>query len=150
MSPRCELDLEGSEQISLLDTPAGWCRIIVSSLVPKRSAVQKISPRQTFTDIVNLRCDLDLEHSNPFFFTGHSDTIVYYQTKSSCKLTSSWEDTTEIVIFWLYTPSQWPWHWKHLNQFFNMTLWLMMLHNHTRFGDRMFCSSEDTVRRNNR
>ena len=29
--------------------------------------VQKISFQQTFTNILNLHCDLDLEHSNPIF-----------------------------------------------------------------------------------
>ena len=38
--------------------------------------------------------------------------MLYYQTKFGCKSTSSVEDTTEIVIFWLYKSS----------------------HNHTRFG----------------
>ena len=37
--------------------------------------------------------------------------ILYYQTEFGCKPTSSLEDTTEIVIFWLYMPSLWPWHW---------------------------------------
>ena len=36
--------------------------------------VQKISSRQTFTDIFNLCCDLDLEHSYPIF---PQDTLVY-------------------------------------------------------------------------
>ena len=36
--------------------------------------VQKISSRQTITDIFNLCCDLDLEHSNPIF---PQDTLVY-------------------------------------------------------------------------
>ena len=35
---------------------------------------KKISSRQTFTDILNLRCDLDLECSNPFF---PQDTLAY-------------------------------------------------------------------------
>ena len=35
-----------------------------------------------------------------------------------------------------------------VNQFFCMTLWLMMLHNHARFGNKMFCGSEDTTRTN--
>ena len=30
-----------------------------------------------------------------------------------------------------------------VNQFFCTTLWLMMLHNHTRFGNKIFCGSED-------
>ena len=76
-------------------------------LVTKCSVIQKISPRQTFTDILNRRCDLDLEHSNPIF---PQDTLVYdaklYIKPSlianrplDCKLTSSLEDTTQIVIF---------------------------------------------------
>ena len=32
-----------------------------------------------------------------------------------------------------------------VNQFFCMTLWLMMLHYHTRFGNKMFCGSEYIV-----
>ena len=36
-------------------------------LVTKCSVVQKILSGQTFTNILNLHCDLDLEHSNPFF-----------------------------------------------------------------------------------
>ena len=31
--------------------------------------------------------------------------MLYYQTKFGCKLPSSLEDKTEIVIFWLYKPS---------------------------------------------
>ena len=36
--------------------------------------VQKISSGQTFTNILNLRCDLDLECSNPIFPQG---TLAY-------------------------------------------------------------------------
>ena len=41
--------------------PGTWCCITISSLVTKCSAFKKISSRQTFTDILNLRCDIDLE-----------------------------------------------------------------------------------------
>ena len=51
-----------------------WCCITIPSLVTKCSAVQKISSRQTFTDILNLHCDLDLECSNPIF---QQDTPAY-------------------------------------------------------------------------
>ena len=37
----------------------------------KCSADQKISSRQTCTDTLILRCDLDLESSNQIFFAGH-------------------------------------------------------------------------------
>ena len=36
--------------------------------------MDKISSGQTFTDILNLPCDLDLEHSNPIF---PQDTLAY-------------------------------------------------------------------------
>ena len=37
----------------------------------RSDTTEKISSGQTFTDILNLRCDLDLERSNPIFPTGH-------------------------------------------------------------------------------
>ena len=46
--------------------------------------------------------------------------MLYYQTKFSCKPTSSLEDTTKIVIFWLYKPLLWPWHWI---QWTNSSAW---------------------------
>ena len=30
--------------------------------------------------------------------------MLYYQTKFGCKPTSSLEDATEMIIFWLYKP----------------------------------------------
>ena len=103
---------------------------------------------QTFTDILNLHCDVDLEHSNPIF---PQDTPAYDAVLSNqvgCKLTSTLEGTTEIVIFGCYKLSLWPWHWTQWTNFFCMTLWITMLHNHTRFGDKMPCGSEDIVRTN--
>ena len=51
-----------------------WCRITIPSLVSKWSAVQKISSGQSFTNILNLRCDLDLDCNNPTF---PQDTLTY-------------------------------------------------------------------------
>ena len=86
---------------------------------------------------------LDLECSNPFFF--HRTLwlmMLYYQTKFDCKQTSSLE---ELVIFWLYKPLLWPWHWRQWNQFFCMTFCLMMLHSHTKLGHKMIWGSEDII-----
>ena len=44
-----------------------WCCISIPGFATKCSMVQKISSGQTFTNILNLRCDLDLERSNPIF-----------------------------------------------------------------------------------
>ena len=71
--------------------------------------------------------------------------MLCFQTKFSCKPTSSLEDTTEIVIFWLYKPLLWPWHWTQWT-IFCMTLWLMMLHSYTRFGNKIFCGSSDIIK----
>ena len=38
--------------------------------------------------------------------------MLNYQTRFGCKWTSSLEDIVEIVIFWLYKPMLWPWHWR--------------------------------------
>ena len=43
--------------------------------------------------------------------------MLYYQTKFGCKLTSSLEDTTEMVIIWLYKTLRWPWHWTKSTNF---------------------------------
>ena len=43
--------------------------------------------------------------------------MLYYQTKFGCKQTSSLEDTVQIVIFWLYKPSLWPWRWIRWTNF---------------------------------
>ena len=51
-----------------------FCSITIPSLVTKCFVVQKISPGQIFTDIFNLRCDLDLECSNPIC---PQDTLAY-------------------------------------------------------------------------
>ena len=48
----------------------------------------------------------------PFFHRTLRLMKLYYQTKFGCKPISSLEDTTEIVIFWLYKPSPWSWHWR--------------------------------------
>ena len=70
------------------------------SLVTKCSVVQKISSGQTFTNILTLCCDLDLECSNAIFPQDTPAYGVYYQIKFGCKQTNSLEDIVKkIVIF---------------------------------------------------
>ena len=83
--------------------------------------VQKILSGQIFINISNLHCDLDLEHSHQVFFCRAVWLMMlYYQTKFGCKRTSGLEDIVEIVLFWLYKPSLWPWHWT---QWTNFSAW---------------------------
>ena len=58
-----------------------WCCITILGLVTKCPAVQKVLSRQTFTNILNLHCDLDLERSNPIFpqDTPAYDVVLSYQ-----------------------------------------------------------------------
>ena len=58
----------------LHNTLAYFCSITIPSLVTKCFVVQKISSRQTFTDVFNFCCDLDLEQNNPIFL---QDTLLY-------------------------------------------------------------------------
>ena len=54
----------------------------------------------------------------PFFHRTLQLMKLYYQTKFGCKKNpSSLEDTTEIVIFQLYKPLLWPWHWTQRTNF---------------------------------
>ena len=46
--------------------------------------------------------------------------LYYLLYKFGCKETSSLEDTTEIVTFWLYKPLLWPRHWT---QWTNFSAW---------------------------
>ena len=50
------------------------CCVTIPRLVTKCFVVHKISSGQIFTDILNLRCDLDLERSNPIL---PQDTVTY-------------------------------------------------------------------------
>ena len=66
MSPRCDLDLEDNKQFLFRVTL--W--LILQYYHTKfgdKNVLWFISSGQIFTDIFNLRCDLDLERSNPFF-----------------------------------------------------------------------------------
>ena len=86
----------------------------------KCSVIRKILSWQSQT-LQNFVVSLTLTTRIPFFF--HRTPwlmMLYYQTKFGCKPTSCLEDTTEIVIFWLYKLSLWPWHWT---QWTNFSAW---------------------------
>ena len=74
--------------------------------------------------------------------------MMYHQTKFGCQGINSSEDIVEKLIFWSLKPLLWSWPWRLQTIFFQMTLLLMMLHHHTKFGNKMFCSSEDIIRTN--
>ena len=63
MSTYCGLQTEDSKAIFLHGTGSWWC-ITIPCLVTKDSTIQKISSRQTLTEILDLYCDLGLEHKS--------------------------------------------------------------------------------------
>ena len=92
MSPRSDLDLKGSKQFFFRVTI--WLILLHhhTKFGNRMFCGQKISSGQIFTDIFNLRCDLDLQRSNPIF---PQDTLAYdvvLSIKFGCKRTSSLED----------------------------------------------------------
>ena len=95
-----------------------WCYITIPNLVTKCSVVQKIPSRQTFTNILNLHCDLDLECSNAIFpwDTPAYDTLLTNQVW--LQTINNLEGIVKIVIFWLYN-LQATLTLKILNQFFS-------------------------------
>ena len=99
---------------------------------------EKISSAQTFTDILNVGCDLDLERSNPIFpqDTPDYDAVlsnqVWWQTNQQFRRYNRYSHIFIIQALAVTLT------FKKVNQFFCMTLWLMMLHNHTSFGNKMF------------
>ena len=134
------LTLKIAATTKILHASGSWCCITIPNLVTKCSVSQKISSRQTFKHFEHLlwpwpRTLIPFSHKMLWLM------MLYYQTKFSCKPTSSLEDTTEIVIFWLYKPLLWPWHWTQWTTF-SAWHWFMMLHNIIRFGNKM-CGSED-------
>ena len=135
-------ELEDSKSVFLHDTLA---HDVASSLVTEGSAAEEIWSTLTFTGILNLFCDLDLDHNRAirsFHKTIHL-MIMYHQTKLSCKRISSSDNILKSHIFILSLTVTLI--LKTANQSFWKTIWLIMMHHHTTFGGNRFSSSEDAV-----
>ena len=100
----------------------------------------------SFTKILNLSCDLDLDN-NRAIQTFHK-TIQFimkcHQTKFSCKRVSISEDILEshILIIWSFTVTL---TLKTADQSFWETIWLMVRHQNTMFVSKRLSDPEDTV-----
>ena len=79
--------------------------------------IQRISSGQNFTDILNLRCDLDLKRSNPIFFHRTLRLITLLSNQVWLQTDQQFKRYNRIVIFWLYKLSPWPWHWTEWTNF---------------------------------
>ena len=126
MSPHYDLDLEDSWQISAAHCRS-WCWITIQSLVTKYSAVQKTSAGQSFIDILNLCCNLDLESSNPIFSQNTGLECCTIKPKFVQQL----KYMVETIIFWLYKPLLWLWPSRYQTIFLYDTLCVDIIHHHT-------------------
>ena len=91
-----------------------WCCITTPCLVAKFSVVQKISPGQTFNNILNLCCNLDLESSNPIF---PQDTPAYDAVLPNQVWLQRDQQFRRYSIFWLHKPLLWLSHWRQWANF---------------------------------
>ena len=112
-----------------------WC-ITIPRLVTKGSAVQEMSLRWTFTGILNPSCDLYLHHNGAIqsFHKTIQLMISCHQTKWF-KLQKDQQVRRYIrkssLVTWSFTVAL---TLTTANQYFWKTIWLMMMHHHTKFG----------------
>ena len=110
----------------------------------KGSAVEETS-RWTFIWILDLSCDLDLDHNiaiQSFHKTFQLMTMCH-QIKSGCKRISSSEDVLEshtLIIRVTVSLTL-----KTANQSFWKTIWLMMMHHRTKFRSKRFSNSDQII-----
>ena len=106
----------------------------------------EISFRWTFTEILNLFCDLDLDHYKAiqsFHKTIHL-MMMYKQTKFSGKRISNSDNIlkSHILIILSLTVTL---TLKTANQSFWKTIWLIMMYHHTKFGSKRFRDLENII-----
>ena len=57
------------------------------------------------------------KRSNLIFPQDTPAMMLYCQTMFGCKPAGNLEDAIKIIIFWLYWPLLWPWHWTRWTNF---------------------------------
>ena len=115
----------------------------------RRSAPKEISSRWTFTGVLNLFCDLDLDHNRAIksFHKAIHLMMMCHQTKFSCKRISSSDNILKrhLLIILSVTVTL---NLKTANQSFWKTIWLIMVHDHTNFVSKRFSIPEDIIWKN--
>ena len=145
-NPHCDLELLWQQTSLLAWYPSPWLSITIPSLVAKGSAV--IIQMNIHWNFEPFMCPWPWPwQSNPIF---SQDNPAYDDGASnpSCKRISSSADTAEsgVLIIWSFIVSL---TLKTANQPFWKTIWLMMMHHHTKFGSERFNDSEDIFWTNN-
>ena len=74
--------------------------------------------------------------------------MMYNQSKFGCRRISSSEDVVESYFDHMSPRCDLDLEDSKQFFFFCMTIWLTMLHHHTKFGYKLVCGSEDIIRIN--
>ena len=108
-----------------------------------------------YIDILTPHCDFDLECNNPIFpqdaltYDSLSSNKVWLPKIQQFRRYSSQSHILIIFVSLCFEPSQQMsphYDLENSKQFlFHMTLWLILLHHFTKFGNKMFCDSEDVI-----
>ena len=119
-----------------------WCCVTTPSLVTEGSAAEEILSRWTFTGILNLFCDLKLDH-NKDIQSFHKTIHLMF----SCKRFRSSDNILKchilIILSLTVTLTS-----KTANQSFWKTIWLITMHHHTKFGRKRLSSWWDIIQMN--
>ena len=104
------------------------------SLAAKISVLQKTGLK-TFHEVFNHH-DLDCEHNNPIFHKSLQIMMMYHQITSDCRrIEQHWIYTAGMIILDYINPHS-DLDTDHSKTIFSKTLWLMMMHHHTKFGHK--------------
>ena len=116
--------LQQQQQQNSVGHSASWCCSTIPHLVTKCSAIQKISSGQTFINILNLCCDLDLKCSNPIFpqHTPAYDAVLSNQVWLQTDLQfRRYNSHILIIVSWYFEQSQPQWITSRLQKLFNLS-----------------------------
>ena len=141
LRPHFDFKLEDSN-LFVKHSSSWWC-ISTPGLATKGSNILKISSRQTLTNILNLCCDLHLEHSKPIF-SPHIPALMMLQKNNELRIEIliNSEYITEIVIPQLSElDSDSNWFYFIFNLF--LTLQVMMMHHCTKFDFKRLSKLEN-------
>ena len=95
---------------------------------------------QTFTEVQNLHCDLDLEYSKATFSQDIPAMNMHCQTKLVAPQNQQFRTYNRNSHIWLYESkfSYCDLDLEDRNHFWHMTFWLIMMSRHTWFGYKWF------------
>ena len=85
------------------------------------------------------------QQSNPIFYQTVHLRMMYHQTKFRCKRISNSDNILKSHFFFIILSLTVTLILKTAHQSFWKTIWLIMMHHHTKFGSKRFSYSENII-----